>query len=153
MPIDNPDFDENLYFEALDLQSMTNGESKPCNLIPPTPTSIRGAIGVAAQVKIDLETPMICFNNFSLYFQRIFQYVGLTRRWSTYVTCTFDQFIIERKIPTICIISFTSCAKGKAQTIISCSTTCLTFHSSCSFFKDKVRPANQHNHVLFKASG
>ena len=60
MPIDNPDFDENLYFEALDLQSMTNGESKPCNLIPPTPTSIRGAVGVAAQAKLDLETPMIC---------------------------------------------------------------------------------------------
>ena len=39
---------------------MTNGESKPCNLIPPTPTSIRGAVGVAAQAKLDLETPMIC---------------------------------------------------------------------------------------------
>ena len=60
MPVDNIEFDENLYFEALDLQSMSNGETKPCNLIPPPPRSIRGAVGVAAQAKIDLETPMIC---------------------------------------------------------------------------------------------
>ena len=55
MPVDNIEFDENLYFEALDLQSMSNGETKPCNLIPPPPRSIRGAVGVAAEAKIGFD--------------------------------------------------------------------------------------------------
>ena len=60
MPVSNIEFDENSYFEALDLESMTQEMPKLCTPIPPTPKSIRGAVGVAAQAQFDLETPMVC---------------------------------------------------------------------------------------------
>ena len=46
------------YFEVLNLD--LNGIANECSLIPPTPLTIKGGMGIAAPANFDSESPMIC---------------------------------------------------------------------------------------------
>ena len=58
MPVESMQTDDFRYFEALNLD--LNGIVSPCTLIPPTPVSIRGGVGISALAKFDSENPMVC---------------------------------------------------------------------------------------------